>query len=137
MLINLPRKVDRILWRSGAMNQDERVVRTQEGKASLDVVERTVLIENVDLGTTRTLGPDAWPEELTAANLDRLGYNLMHDHPMTIEIAGVILLMAMLGATVLARKHIELEDDLKAAQARKLGSSMDTHSDSSDEGAAS
>ncbi|MBL4591898.1 MAG: hypothetical protein JKY96_08065, partial [Phycisphaerales bacterium] len=52
---------------------------------------------------------------------DRLGFNLMHDHPMTIEIAGIILLMAMLGATVLARKHTEFEDELKASHARTLG----------------
>ncbi len=40
---------------------------------------------------------------------------------MTIEIAGVILLMAMLGATVLSRKQVELDESLKAEQARLLG----------------
>ena len=45
---------------------------------------------------------------------------------MTIEIAGIILLMAMLGATVLARKHVELEESLKAEQAaRRLHGSHD------------
>ena len=71
------------------------------------------------------LTSDEWPESLSANNLDRLGYNLLNDHPMLIEIAGIILLMAMLGATVLARKHVELEEDLKAAQARKLGTMFD------------
>ncbi len=125
VLINLPRKVDRILDRAGVLTDHERVVRNEDGTAALDIANRTITIENADLGTIRTVGPDQWPEELTAGNLDRLGYNLMHDHPMTIEIAGVILLMAMLGAVVLARKHIELEDDLKAAHEHKLGENME------------
>ena len=125
VLLNLPTKVDRILDRAGILTTSERVVRNADGTAALDIAARTITIENTDLNTIRVLGPDQWPDTLNAGNLDRLGYNLMHDHPMTIEIAGIILLMAMLGATVLARKHIELEDDLKAAQARKLGESMD------------
>jgi len=124
VLLSLPAKVDRILDRAGVLEEHERVVRNQDGTAALDIVSRTITIENTDLHTTRVVGADQWPESLSAGNLDRLGYNLMHDHPMTIEIAGIILLMAMLGAVVLARKHIELEDDLKAAQARKLGESM-------------
>lgn len=125
VLLNLPTKVDRILDRAGILTESERVVRNADGTAALDIAARTITIENTELNTIRVLGPDQWPDTLNAGNLDRLGYNLMHDHPMTIEIAGIILLMAMLGATVLARKHIELEDDLKAAQARKLGESMD------------
>jgi hypothetical protein len=124
VLVNLPSKVERVLDRADILATGERLARNDDGTAAIDVVARTITIENTDLGTTRTIGADQWPEQLTAGNLDRLGYNLMHDHPMTIEIAGVILLMAMLGATVLARKHIELEDDLKAAQSRKLGENM-------------
>ncbi len=124
VLLNLPRKVDRILDRAGVLQDHERVARNEDGTAAIDIVNRTITIENTDLHTVRLLDSDQWPDKLAAGNLDRLGYNLMHDHPMTIEIAGIILLMAMLGAVVLARKHIELEEDLKAAQARKLGDSM-------------
>lgn len=124
VLLNLPAKVDRILDRAGVLQEHERVARHEDGTAALDIVNHTITIENTDLHTTRVVDADQWPDTLNAGNLDRLGYNLMHDHPMTIEIAGIILLMAMLGAVVLARKHIELEDDLKAAQARKLGESM-------------
>jgi len=124
VLLNLPTKVERILDRAGHLEVGERLLRNDDGTAAIDLVNRTITIENTDLHTTRTLNSDQWPEKLFAGNLDRLGYNLMHDHPMTIEIAGIILLMAMLGAVVLARKHIELEEDLKAAQARKLGDSM-------------
>lgn len=124
VLLNLPAKVERILDRAGQLEAGERLARNEDGTAAIDIAARTITIENTDLHTTRTLQSDQWPDKLAAGNLDRLGYNLMHDHPMTIEIAGIILLMAMLGAVVLARKHIELEEDLKAAQARKLGDSM-------------
>lgn len=131
VLENLPKKIDKELARRGLLDGGWRVARDQDtGKAVVDVDERTITLELVDgkdshghplVIATRTLGPEDWPETLSANNLDRLGYNLLNDHPMMIETAGIILLMAMLGATVLARKHVELEEDLKEAQARKLG----------------
>lgn len=131
VLENLPRKIDKELARQGLLEDGWRVARdTETGKAIIDVDARTIALELIDgkdnhgepmVIATRVLTSDEWPESLGANNLDRLGYNLLNDHPMMIEIAGIILLMAMLGATVLARKHVELEEDLKAAQARKLG----------------
>ncbi len=134
VLAQLPKKIDKELARQGLLEGGWRVARDQEtGQAVIDVDARTITLELVDgkdshghpnIIATRTLTSDEWPESLSANNLDRLGYNLLNDHPMMIEIAGIILLMAMLGATVLARKHVELEEDLKAAQARKLGAYM-------------
>lgn len=49
-----------------------------------------------------------------------VGRNLLADHPGTIEIAGVILLMAMLGATVLSRRQVEIDEAAKAHEARRL-----------------
>lgn len=126
VLVHLPKKVDKVLDRNGLLPEGWRVARDSEtGRAVIDVDARTITIELQGEGgealSTRVLGPEEWPQELTANNLDRLGYNLLNDHPMMIEVAGIILLMAMLGATVLARKHVELEEDLKAAQARRLG----------------
>jgi len=120
VLASLPVKVDKVLRRANLIDADERVLRTEGGGGVFDAAARTITIEHTELGTTRVIGADNWPEELSAGNLDRLGWNLLHDHPMTIEIAGIILLMAMLGATVLARKHVELEDSLKAEQAKRL-----------------
>lgn len=60
------------------------------------------------------------PEDARATNLDGVGWALIAGHPMTLEIAGVILLMAMLGAVVLARKQIEIGDDEKEVQARLI-----------------
>lgn len=67
-----------------------------------------------------TVPDDIWPADLIGTNVEGLGLNLLGRHPMTIEIAGVILLMAMLGATVLARKQVDLEEDAKAREARRL-----------------
>jgi len=146
VLAVLPKKIDKILDRAGLLEDGWLVSRDSEtGHAIIDVDAQTVQIQLVDgvdshgheiVLATRTIGPDQWPEELAAQNLDRLGYNLLNDHPMMIEVAGIILLMAMLGATVLARKHIELEDALKAAQARKLGTMLDTDESNSVRGQA-
>ena len=43
-------------------------------------------------------------------NTQMVGWSLVNDFPVTIELAGVILLMAMFGAAVLARRAIELTD---------------------------
>lgn len=57
------------------------------------------------------------PDDLTVANVEGVGWELVASHPMGLEMAGVILLMAMLGAVVLARKQIELSEEEKAAAA--------------------
>lgn len=138
VLMHLPRKVDKVLAREGLLEDGWRVARDHEtGLAMVDVDARTIEIELVgedahghdSVLATRTLGSDQWPESLGGDNLDRLGFNLLNDHPVMLEVAGIILLMAMLGATVLARKHAELEEALKAAQARKLGRMFDDESD--------
>jgi Tfp pilus assembly protein PilV len=49
-----------------------------------------------------------------------VGFNLLRDHPGSIEIAGVILLMAMLGAVVLSRKQVQLDEDAKERHAKLL-----------------
>lgn len=73
-----------------------------------------------DIETRLTL-PDEYsgtPDNPTVAptNIQRVGLSLVADFPASLELAGVILLMAMFGAVVLARKQIELgEDELRAA----------------------
>lgn len=61
------------------------------------------------------------PREVRAENLHGVGFALVGRHPMALELAGVILLMAMLGAVVLARKQIEIGEDAKAQAARGVG----------------
>jgi NADH-quinone oxidoreductase subunit J len=119
VLANLPGRVDTALREADLIGPDERVLR-EAGAGVVDARARTITVVNDATGTVRVISPDRWPEGLEATNLDRLGWSLLNDHPMTIEIAGIILLMAMLGATVLARKHVEHEESLKAAQALHL-----------------
>lgn len=61
-------------------------------------------------------------ESLLTTNLERVGLALVHRFPVSLELAGVILLMAMFGAVVLARKQVELGEDEKreAAGMRRL-----------------
>lgn len=134
VLAYLPKKVDKILDREGLLEDGWLVARDHEtGLAKIDPDARTIEIELLgqdehghdSVLATRILTQEDWPEAMSANNLDRLGFNLLNDHPMMIEVAGIILLMAMLGATVLARKHTEFEEALKAAQARKLGTMFD------------
>ena len=53
----------------------------------------------------------------------RVGIGLVKRFPVSLELAGVILLMAMFGAVILARRQIELTEDEKRAAAgmRRLG----------------
>lgn len=53
------------------------------------------------------------PEEAMPQNTERVGMALVAKFPASLEIAGVILLMAMFGAVVLARRQIELGEDEK------------------------
>jgi len=94
------------------------------GTAELDLSELpiSVLVTSPAGDSRRVEIPtELIPKEMTATNVERLGKNLLAEHPMTIEIAGVILLMAMLGATVLARKQVDIEEAEKEQQARRLG----------------
>jgi NADH-quinone oxidoreductase subunit J len=49
-------------------------------------------------------------ESMIPTNTQLVGWSLVNDFPVTIELAGVILLMAMFGAAVLARRAIELTE---------------------------
>jgi NADH-quinone oxidoreductase subunit J len=53
------------------------------------------------------------PDELLPRNTQQVGWSLVNDFPVSLELAGVILLMAMFGAAVLARRAIELGDQEK------------------------
>lgn len=56
----------------------------------------------------------------TVTNIEGVAFALLDDHPGAIEIAGIILLMAMLGAVVLARKQVQLDEEAKARHAAQL-----------------
>ncbi|MHC4908942.1 MAG: NADH-quinone oxidoreductase subunit J family protein [Planctomycetota bacterium] len=79
-----------------------------------------------DSPTDRTI---ELPVEAMPDNVQRIGLALVADFPVSLELAGVILLLAMFGAVVLARKQIDLgEDDVReAAGMQRLGFDDDPH----------
>ena len=64
------------------------------------------------------LGPDALP-----SNGQSLGHALVASFPVSLELAGVILLMALFGAVVLARRQMLMAEDERRAAAgmQRLG----------------
>lgn len=59
------------------------------------------------------------PDSAMPENVQLVGWALVHEYPASLEVAGIILLMAMFGAVVLAQKQLELSEEEKriAAQA--------------------
>jgi NADH-quinone oxidoreductase subunit J len=56
------------------------------------------------------------PESAMPQNVERVGLALVAKFPVSLELAGIILLLAMFGAVVLARKQIELgEEEVREA----------------------
>lgn len=140
-LAALPYKVEKALVASGAMDPtSERLARgpavavtdPSTGKVSVPKVGPYLISVDNDQVTAVTVaygnetrvirrGDKNWPDDLRLTNVEGVGFALLADHPGGIEVAGVVLLMAMLGAVVLARKKVELDDQAKlAAQARAL-----------------
>ena len=78
------------------------------------------------------------PAEARPENVQRVGLALIAKFPVSLELAGVILLMAMFGAVILARRQIELTEDEKreAAGMRRLGHHDDAEERAVDENAA-
>ena len=103
-----PEKVMTSLMRLGELEEGEEFV-------SLDPIASTVTLRGG--GGERVV---ALPAELGVKNVESIGFDLLNEHPGSIEIAGVILLMAMLGATVLSRKQVEFEEEAKLRQAEAL-----------------
>lgn len=124
----LPKKIETALRDARLMDADEQIARDEAGEYQLDLYPvsggpGTVTIAYGE-GRTRVLStnhPD-WPKDLKLTNVEGVAFTLLRDHPGSIEIAGVVLLMAMLGAVVLARKKVELDEQAKlAAERRSLG----------------
>ena len=90
-------------------------------EASLDSPRVAELIDGATGGAAGDAVTVRLPDTLAVSNVEGVGFALIDGHPMALELAGVILLMAMLGAVVLARKQVELTEQEKAAQARTLG----------------
>jgi len=116
LLAEMPRKVERVLRNQGLLNAGESVA---AGEAGLDLDSGVITVTDA-AGAKREITRDRWPEELAVRNVEGLGFTLLRDHPGSIEIAGVILLMAMLGAVVLSRRQVQIDEDAKRRHAQTL-----------------
>lgn len=123
LIREMPKRVEREIREANPELGDFRVLVGEDGAALIDPVARTAMIklavpvrpENDD-GVRKV----QLPADLSVRNIEHVGFNLLRDHPGTIEIAGVILLMAMLGAVVLSRKQVQIDEDAKARAVRQL-----------------
>lgn len=120
LLARMPGKVESVLRTEGVLKDGEFVDR---GGSAVDAAAGTITITDAK-GGTRVLPRDQWPERLSVRNIEGVGFDLLADHPGAIEIAGVILLMAMLGAVVLARKQVQLDEEAKARHAARLAGGL-------------
>lgn len=130
LLARLPKKVDKALREARdpadptkpLLQEGERLAQNSQGGFAVDVVNRTAtVVKSADArgdGPTRVV---PLPADLQVYNVEGVAFTLLDEHPGSIEIAGVILLMAMLGAVVLARKKVEIDEQrAKAAGARRI-----------------
>jgi NADH-quinone oxidoreductase subunit J len=138
LLEQMPRKVERVLQANKILTEGDVISRSDFGAGLVEIKAANGIVKelrkstgefvslNEDSSTNEVLKTNAWPPELTVTNSEMLGFNLLRDHPGTIEIAGVILLMAMLGAVVLSRKQVQLDDEAKMRQVTALAQGVES-----------
>ncbi len=109
LLASLPGRSEGVLRRADLLRPGERLV-------EVNPLAARAMIEGAD-GRRR---PVRLPDGLNASNVEGVAFTLLRDKPGSIEIAGVILTMAMLGAVVLARKQVQIDEEAKARHAARL-----------------
>jgi len=124
LLADMPRRIERELRESGAIQSGDKVAIDQHFKATIDAAARTVQVTRASGTASESVETVALPETLHVTNAEEVGFNLLRDHPGTIEIAGVILLMAMLGSVVLSRKQVQIDEEAKMHQSQSLAASL-------------
>lgn len=78
------------------------LIRPGETIREVDAEARTAVAAQDSGDGLRTV---ALPDDLRVSNVDAVGVSLLSEFPVSLEVAGVILMLAMLGAVVLARKE--------------------------------
>jgi NADH-quinone oxidoreductase subunit J len=126
-LADLPGRVEAALRREGTIRPGERLAmdRSYPPRPMVDVKARTATLTSAAAPVAEdqedpTLREVPLPAGLSLTNTEGVAFALLGEHPGAIEMAGVVLLMAMLGAVVLARKKVELDERARAAAARRL-----------------
>lgn len=118
----LPGRVEQTLRDEGVLKAGEVLEKNEStGQYAIDLERGEIRVIGRD-GQSRVLSREEWPASLAPRNIEGVAWSLLAKHPGSIEIAGVILLMAMLGAVVLARKQVQLDEEAKARHAARLSS---------------
>ena len=68
------------------------------------LADRALTEQNKELASAPSVSPDK------LSNVEKVGLDLFESHPLAIELAGVILLVALIGAVVIAKTHVPNED---------------------------
>ncbi len=129
MLEVMPRKVERALIERSGLPGNIEVVGVAGGSAQVIFPtgwggnQQHPMLRPIPAGESMEF---PIPEGLEAENVEMVGHALVGEHPLGLELAGVILLMAMLGAVVLARKQIQIDESLKAEATLKIATGPGT-----------
>jgi NADH-quinone oxidoreductase subunit J len=68
---------------------------------AVDVSAREAVFASLDEGAPPMVL--SFPDDLAGENIESVGWSLLEDYPVSLELAGIILLMAMVGAVVFVR----------------------------------
>jgi len=82
-----------------AMAPDSEVIASQ-------LADRALNEATADLASSPSATTD------TVSNVERVGLDLFQSHPLAIELAGVILLVSLIGAVVISKTHVPNEDEM-------------------------
>ncbi|MFM9997077.1 MAG: NADH-quinone oxidoreductase subunit J [Phycisphaerales bacterium] len=110
----LPGKAETALRNADLLRAGDRVENVNAAAGEADIVSADGRVRKARL-----------PAGVASSNVEGVAFSLLRDKPGSIEIAGVILLMAMLGAVVLARKQVQIDEEAKARHAATLGAGGD------------
>jgi len=71
-------------------------------------------------GSNQALASSPSTSATKLSNAERVGLDLFESHPLAIELAGVILLVSLIGAVVIAKTHVPNEDTAAAEHDKRL-----------------
>jgi NADH-quinone oxidoreductase subunit J len=124
-LAQIPGRLETMLKDAGRLPPGTHVRVNDAGLADLAPVGDGPLMQVSVADERGRVERVALPENAHLANTEGVGFALLSDQPGSIEIAGIVLLMAMLGAVVLARKKVDMDEAAMAARMSELG--LTTH----------
>ncbi len=111
----LPDRLASAVRRELGQSTDIEIVPDQFGSAvRIEEGDAYVLVRTAESPEPQTV---ELPDDAMPQNIEQVGLALIAKFPVSLELAGVILLMAMFGAVVLAQRQIELSEQEKRAAA--------------------